>query len=168
MKSIRKLFAAGVLAAGGLAAVAGISIASADDAPPPPPPHGWHHHGPRGGEGHFFAQLNLSDEQKASIKAIMTAAWPQMKSVHQQMRANELKLHQTAPTDPNYAAMVSEVSTADGSLHAQMITQRADIRTQVFKVLTPTQQAQLISLEAQRQAQHGRGDRGPDGPPPSL
>ena len=165
MKSIRKLFAAGVLAAGGFAAAAGISIASADDAPPPPPAHDWHHHGPGGGEGHLFAQLNLSDQQKASIKAIMTAAWPQMKSLHEQMRANETKLQQTAPMDSNYAAMVSEVSTADGTLHTQMVAQKADIRSQVFKVLTPTQQTQLMTLEAQmaqRRAEHMHGGRGPD------
>jgi Spy/CpxP family protein refolding chaperone len=34
-------------------------------------------------------------------------------------------------------------------LSAQMMTQQADVRAQVFKVLTPAQQTQLAALEAQ-------------------
>jgi Spy/CpxP family protein refolding chaperone len=45
------------------------------------------------------------------------------------------------------------------SLHEQMMTQRADLRAQVFKVLTPEQQTQLATLEAQarqsRSQKHG-------------
>ena len=74
MKSIRNLLAGSLLAAGALAAAsAGISIATAADettttTPPPPGPGGWHHHH---GPGHLLSQLNLSAEQKASIKTIM-------------------------------------------------------------------------------------------------
>jgi Spy/CpxP family protein refolding chaperone len=47
-------------------------------------------------------------------------------------------------------------------LAAQMMTQRADVRAQVFKILTPAQQTQLATLEAQMQSQkHGaRGGPG--------
>jgi len=166
MKSIRNLLTTTLLAAGALlTAASSVSVASAADdtttAPPPPPgaqePHGWHHHG---GPWHLLSKLNLSADQKAQVKTIMTAARPQMESLHQQMRANMLKLQQTAPTDPNYATITSQVSQAHGSLQAQMLTQHAEIRSQVFKVLTPAQQAQLSTLEAQMQA-HKHGPRGP-------
>ena len=168
MKSIRNLLAGSLLAAGALVtAAAGISIATAADAtdsPPPPGPHGWHH----GGEGRLLSQLNLTDDQKAQIKTIMTTAGPQMRSIHQQMHANSLKLHQLAPTDANYAGTVAEVSQANGALHSQMITQREEVRASVFKVLTPDQQTQLKALEAQMQSRgHGGwGPRGAGGPPP--
>src|SRR6202012_2656542 len=157
MKSNRNLLAGTVLAAGALVmTAAGISIATAADEPTTaapaaaaPGPHGWHHHH---GAGHLLSKLNLSAEQQASIKTIMANAAPQMKSIHQEMRANSLKLSQTQPTDANYQSVVSQVTQANGSLHSQMITQREAVRAQIFKVLTPAQQTQLATLKAQMQA----------------
>ena len=155
MKSNRNLLAGSLLAAGALwAAASSISIATAADeattaasaAPTAPGGHAWHHHH---GFGHLLAKLNLSAEQQASVKTIMASAGPQMKSIHQEMRANSLKLRQTQPNDPNYANVVAQVTQANGSLHAQMITQREAARAQVFKVLTPAQQTQLVALQAQ-------------------
>jgi periplasmic protein CpxP/Spy len=154
MNSIRKWLAGSLLAAGALATAAvSISIATAADSPaaatPAAGPGGWHHHH-RHGHGHWMmAKLNLTDAQKAQVKSIMTAAGPQMKSIHQQMRANSLKLGQTAPNDANYAGTVAEVSQANAALHAQMITQREQVRASVFKILTPEQQQQLAALKAQ-------------------
>ena len=159
MKSNRNLLAGTLLAAGALVtAAASISIATAADEPaaaPPaapatPGPHGWHRHH---GAGHLLSKLNLSAEQQASIKTIMANAAPQMKSIHQEMRANSLKLSQTQPSAANYQSVVSQVTQANGSLHSQMITQKEAVRAQIFKVLTPAQQTQLATLQAQRQAQ---------------
>jgi protein CpxP len=156
MKSNRNLLAGTLLAAGALVTTAaGISIATAADeattaAPAAPGPHGWHHHH---GAGHLYSKLNLSAEQQASIKTIMANAGPQMKSIHDEMRANSLKLSQTQPTDASYPSVVAQVTQANGSLHSQMITQREAVRAQIFKVLTPAQQTQLAALKAQMQAQ---------------
>jgi periplasmic protein CpxP/Spy len=151
MKSIRNLLAGSLMAAAALAvATTSISVATAaDDTAPPaaPGPHGWHHH-----QGHLLSKLNLTAEQQASVKAIMANAGPQMKSIHQEMRANTLKLQSTQPNDPNYANVVAEVTQANGALHSQMISQQADVRAQVFKVLTPAQQTQLAALQVQMQA----------------
>ena len=156
MKSNRNLLAGTLLAAGALVtAAASISIATAaDEATTPPPaapgPHGWHHHH---GAGRLLSKLNLTAEQRASIKTITESAAPQMKSIHQEMRANSLKLSQTQPTAANYQSVVAQVTQANGSLHSQMITQREAVRAQIFKVLTPAQQTQLATLKAQMQAQ---------------
>jgi Spy/CpxP family protein refolding chaperone len=158
MKSNRNLLAGSLLAAGTLmAAAAGISIATAADtttapatAPGAPGAHAWHHHH---GAGRLLAKLNLTPEQQTAVKTIMANAGPQMKSIHQEMRANSLKLHQTQPTDANYAGVVAQVTQANGSLHSQMITQREAVRAQIFKVLTPEQQTQLVALQAQMRAQ---------------
>jgi periplasmic protein CpxP/Spy len=158
MNSIRKLLAGSLLAAGALAtAAASISIATAADPAVATPPTGgmgggWHHHH-RHGSGHWMmSKLNLTDAQKAQVKSIMTAAGPQMKSIHQQMRANSMKLSQMAPTGGAYTAAVQEVSQANATLHAQMITQREQIRASVYKVLTPAQQQQLATMKAEMQA----------------
>ncbi|HEY4445607.1 MAG TPA: Spy/CpxP family protein refolding chaperone [Steroidobacteraceae bacterium] len=164
MKSIRNLLTATLVTAGGvLTAAAGMSLASAADeatGAQPPGSHEGHHHG---GPWRLLGKLGLNAAQKQQIKEIMTAARPQMQTLHEQMQANSLKLRQTAPSDPNYPGVVSQVSQAEGSLAAQMMTQRADVRAQVFKVLTPAQQGQLATLEAQMQT-HKHGPRGgPDG-----
>src|SRR5258708_5117319 len=173
MKPMRKVFA-GILMAGGalLAATVGASTAAAaDDAeaavPAPAPgagPHGWGH-GP-GGPGHLFSKLGLNAEQQASIKAIMTAAKPQMKSMHDQMRANHLKLMQTKPDDPNYGNVVAEVAQSSAALASQRTAHAAELRTQMYAVLTPAQKTQLTALEAPRAA-HAAG-RGAGSPPTAL
>jgi periplasmic protein CpxP/Spy len=163
MKSIRSVLTATLLAAGAvLTAATGMSIANAAEeataAPPPPAgPHAWNHHGP----WHLLGKLGLSAEQKEQIKGIMSSAHPQMQSVHEQMRANSLKLSQTKPTDPNYASIAAAASQTHGSLSAQMMSQRADVRAQVFKVLTPAQQAQLATLESEMQAKRQAHQHGP-------
>jgi periplasmic protein CpxP/Spy len=167
MKSTRILLAGTLLAAGAIfTAATSISIASAADeataaAPSAMGPHGWHH-----GPGHLYAQLNLTAEQKAQIKTIMTGAGPQLKNIHQQMKANSLKLRQTQPNDPSYPNVVAEVSQANASLHSQMITMHEDVRAQVFKILTPAQQTRLAALQAQMQSRgHGWGPHGAGAPP---
>jgi protein CpxP len=164
MKSIRNLLTATLMTAGVvLTAAIGMSTASAADeattAQPPPGAHERHHHG---GPWRMLGKLGLNAAQKQQIKEIMTAARPQMQSLHEQKQANSAKLRQTAPTDPNYASVVSQVSQTEGSLAAQMMTQRADVRAKVFKILTPAQQGQLATLEAQMQS-HKHGPRGGPG-----
>jgi Spy/CpxP family protein refolding chaperone len=172
MKSNRNWLAGSLLAAGALwAAATSLSIAAAAEeattaaAPAPEPApggHAWHHHH---GFEHLLAKLNLSAQQQASVKTIMANAGPQMKSIHQEMRANSLKLRQTQPNDPNYANVVAQVTQANGSLHSQMITQKEAVRAQVFKVLTPAQQTQLAALESQMQAQMQARMQSRRGPP---
>jgi protein CpxP len=170
MKSNRILLSASLLAAGALlTAAASTSIAVAADettaAPSAAGPHAWHHHG----AGHLLSKLNLTPEQKASVKAIMVNAGPQMKSIHEEMRANSLKLQQTQPNDANYANVVAQVTQANGSLHSQMLSQREAVRAQIFKVLTPAQQTQLAALQAQMharmQSRGAWGQRGAAAPP---
>jgi protein CpxP len=168
MKPMRMVFA-GILMAGGavVAATSALSTAAAADdaaAAAPAPgagPHGWGH-GPGGdGPGHLFSKLGLNAEQQASIKAIMTAAKPQMKSMHDQMRANHLKLMQTKPDDPNYGNLVAEVAQSNAALASQRTTRAAELRTQMYAVLTPAQRTQLTALEAQWADQPHHGRHGP-------
>jgi Spy/CpxP family protein refolding chaperone len=150
MKSIRNLLLPALLTAATALSAAGMSAASAaDEEVAPELAHGWHHHG---GPWHLLGKLDLSAAQKQQIKDIMAAAHPQMQSLHEQMQANMQKLQQTPPTDPNYGNIASQVGQTHGSLAAQALTQHAEVRAQVFKVLTPAQQTQLATLEAQRRS----------------
>jgi Spy/CpxP family protein refolding chaperone len=164
MTSIRNLLAGTALAAGALlSAGAVVSLASAADTtttpattPPPGGPHGWHHHH----HHNFLKELNLTDAQKASIKTIFQTNGAQMKSLHEQLHANDLKLRQTQPNDPNYSNVVSQTAAANAPIHQQLDTLKATIRQEIFAKLTPAQQSQLQQLEAQaeaRRAAHAAG-----------
>ncbi|HEV7613106.1 MAG TPA: Spy/CpxP family protein refolding chaperone [Steroidobacteraceae bacterium] len=157
MKSIRNIVAATLMTAGVMGASAADPTTSIT---PPSGAQEWHHHR---GEGHLLGQLGLSDQQKVQIKAIMTAAHPEMQNLREQMHANSLTLRNTKPNDPNYASIVSQASQTHGSLSAQAMAQQAQVRSQVFKVLTPAQQTQLAALEAAQAQKHGnRGGHGPE------
>jgi periplasmic protein CpxP/Spy len=158
MNSIRNLLAGTALAAAALLSAGAVfSLASAADTTTPPAattpapggPHGWRHH-----HHSFLKELNLSDAQKASIKAIMQTNGPQMKSLHEQLHANEMKLRQTQPNDPNYSNVVSQTASANAPLHQQIDTLKATLRQEIFAKLTPAQQTQLQTLEAQAEARH--------------
>jgi Spy/CpxP family protein refolding chaperone len=159
MKSIRNLLAGTALAAGALLGAGTIvSIATAADATTPAPStappdgHGWHHH--RHGPGFLYSKLGLTDAQKASIKTIMQTNGPQLRALHEQLRANSLKLQQTQPNDPNYSNVVSQTAAANAAVHQQVDTLQATIRQEIFATLTPTQQTQLQELQAQAEARH--------------
>ncbi len=169
--------AATLLALGGMAAAAsGMAAPAAPDAPPPPrPPHGMRHHGPEA----MFDKLGLSAEQKAKAKAIMEAKGPQMKKLHEQIRANMEKLHGVKPDDPTYSEVVSQVAQENGALTTQAISAQGDMRAQMYQLLTPAQKQQLSGLESKmrehmkkagkRWGPHGMmmgpmGDDGPEGP----
>ena len=167
MKSIRKAAAPALLAGAALlAAAASLSIASADTtttatAATAPAPHAW-------GPGRLYSKLGLSTEQQSSIQSIMTAAKPALQSLHSQMKANHLKLEQTLPTDANYGNVVAEVAQSNATLASQRTTQMAEIRSQIYAVLTPAQRTQLATLQAEWAANPHRGHWHHHGQPPSA
>jgi len=167
MKSIQKLLAGTALAAGALLSagtVVSIATAQTTESPNTPPAggHGWQHH-PHGG-GWLYSKLGLTDAQKASIKTIMQTNGPQLKALHEQLETNSAKLRETQPNDPNYSNVVSQTASANASVHQQLDTLKATVRQEIFEKLTPAQQTELQTLEAQmaaRRAAHAGG------PPPS-
>ncbi len=162
MKAMR-IFVAATLASGAALIAASLPLAMAGAAPQAADgaaaasapggaagaPYGRHH---GFGLAHLYSKLGLSADQQAQVKSIIDAARPGLKSLHEQMRANSLKLRQATPDDPNYASIANEVSQTHGTLSTQLVAQMADLRSQLYAVLTPAQKTQLAALEAQRQA----------------
>ena len=174
MKSIRQGLV-GVLMAGGLfTAMVNLPAMAADAAGWGLGKHGLGGPGEPGGPGQVFKKLGLSAEQQASIKAIMTASKPQMQSMHEQMRANHLKLLQIKPDDANYGNVVAQVAASNAALASQRTQQGAERRSQMYAVLTPAQKTQLTALEApggdsnprKEHWHHGPHRAGPDGEGP--
>jgi protein CpxP len=164
MKSIRfRLFVAA------LAVMLGGAIAKAQtadaDAPPPPP---MHHHafGMRGPMGGFFAKyLNLTDDQRTQMKAVLQKEHATMKPLMEQARTlhQQLKQYEEGTYDE---AKVQGLVAAQSQTLVQLKVQETRIHSELFQILTSDQQAKMKEFEANREArmqQHMHGE--PPAPP---
>lgn len=126
---------------------------STEDTPPPPARH--HHAMAMGMHGHgmgFFAkQLNLTDDQKSQMKAIMQKEHPAMKPLFQQQHQIDLQLRQyvEGQFDQN---KVQALALQKAQIQAQITMKETQIHNQLYQLLTADQQSQLKQLEAKREA----------------
>ena len=139
-----------------LAIVMGTVIANAqstEDAAPAPPMH--HHRMAMGMEGHrmgFFAkQLNLTDDQKTQMKAIMEKEHPTMKPLFQQQHQIDQQLRQFVE-GPFDQAKVQALATQKAQVQAQLTVAETRIHNQLYQLLTPDQQSQLKQMQAKHEA----------------
>jgi Spy/CpxP family protein refolding chaperone len=96
---------------------------------------------------HALQQLNLTDEQKQSVKTILTNARTQLKAQrHGASSSNFAAL--SNPGDPNHAAALQEL---EARVTAGIET-RDQVRQQIYGVLTADQKTQFASIIAARQA----------------
>ena len=136
-----------------------------------PAPGGKHwHHGHRGGMlvGVMLRatrQLNLTADQQASIKSIMSNARSQRQAAAGTAGVDMMTL--ANPGDPNYATALQNAKAA-AAAHLQ---NEVELQSQIYNVLTPDQKAKLPQVlaemksrfEARRatwQQQHGAAANG--------
>ena len=115
--------------------------------------HKWHghHHGGfmLGMTLRATKQLNLTADQEASIKTILSTARAQAKAAH---AANASSVDMTAlanPGDANYATALQSAKT----LAATRIQNQSELQGQIYNVLTAQQKAQLPTVLASMKAQ---------------
>ena len=113
--------------------------------------HKWHrHHGGMmlGLTLRATKQLNLTAEQQASIKSILSNARAQAKAAHAAGAQTDLSVLGN-PGDPNYAtALQSAKASASSRIQAQ-----SELQGQIYNVLTADQKAQLPTVIASLKAQ---------------
>ncbi|GAB3789992.1 Spy/CpxP family protein refolding chaperone [Dyella agri] len=141
----------------GLALSSALAIGSfavaAQGAPGPGGPGGWGHHGGHHGMMDLH-KLNLSDAQKASIKQIMKSSFGQNKSQFQAVRQQRQAFEAMNPSDSGYQAAAASLAQAEGAATTARVQQMANVRAQIYAVLTPAQQSQWATMKAQQQARH--------------
>lgn len=115
------------------------------------------HFGKRGGKrgmrkgfgGRMFRHLDLTDDQKAQMKAIKQANRENSKSLRQQMRANRQQIQQLSENGAFDEAAVTALAAQQGQLHAQMIVVKQKVKSQMYNVLTAEQKNKLAEVKAQ-------------------
>jgi Spy/CpxP family protein refolding chaperone len=113
--------------------------------------HKWHGH--RGGlllgvTLRATKQLNLTPEQQASIKTILSSARAQAKAARESGQSQVDITVLGNPGDPNYATALQSAKT----LAASRIQTESELQGQIYNVLTPAQKAQLPTVLASMKA----------------
>lgn len=136
-----------------MAVLLGATIAksqTAEDTPPPPPMHA--HYGMHGHMMGFFAkQLNLTDDQKSQMKAIMQKEHPALKPLMQQQHQIDLQLRQYVEGQFDQTK-VQALAAQKAQIEAQLTVQQTRIHNEMYQVLTADQQTKLKQLEANHEA----------------
>jgi len=149
MKSIRSRFLIACLAV-----VLGSVVAKSQttDATPTPPAH--RHGMGMGMEGHLHflaAKLNLTDDQKTQMKAIMQKEHPTMQPLHQQEHQVDQQLRQYVEGTFDQAK-VAALAGQKAQIQAAITVQETRIHNELYQLLTADQKTQLKEMEANHEA----------------
>ncbi len=113
-----------------------------------------------GGKGrhlkHLARRLNMTDEQRADIEAVLDNSREQMAEMRAEMRANRAQLRDLTRQAELDEAAVRGMADRQGDLKAEMIVLRARQRSEMKALLTDEQIAQLDEM---REGKHFRGHR---------
>lgn len=129
-----------------MAASAGVTAAYSQDSAHEY--HGKHsrmhmaHHAGEAPLARVVQKLDLTDEQRQSLRALVESSKAQRQSLHEQQRANASASLNTLPDDPSYLAMIEKRK----QLAVEAIQQRSDLNVQIYALLTPEQKAQVPAL----------------------
>ncbi len=124
---------------------------TAEDAPPPPPMH-MHEFGMGGPMmWHLAKQLNITDDQKTQMKAILQKEHPTIKPLMQQQHQIDLQLRQYVEGSFDQAK-VQALAAQKAQIQTQLTVQQTRIHNELYQLLTQDQQTQLKQLEAQHEA----------------
>lgn len=148
------------LAALGLAATLAVaSVAQAQPGPSGGPGRRGHPGSPAGPLGGWFGThvdvplraLNLTDAQREQVKTILEGHREEGRALAERARAAFQAIDKASAESVDEGAIAQQ-----GQALASVITEgailRAKVRTEVFAVLTPEQQAQAAKLKTDRQA----------------
>jgi Spy/CpxP family protein refolding chaperone len=115
--------------------------------------HAWHHghHGMAMG-GHMYSKLGLSDAQRTQIKQMTRQDFAQSKPQMQALRQARQAFESASPGTAAYQAAASNLAEAEADAARTRTANRANLRAQIYQLLTPAQRTQLASLRAERKA----------------
>lgn len=116
--------------------------------------HHGQHHGQRHGHGDRMGleKLNLTDAQRASVKAIVSKNRDQNKGQNEALRQQRDAFRSMTPDQVGYQAAAARLAQTEGSAMQLRVQQKANIAAQIYAVLTPAQKAQMATMRTQHEA----------------
>jgi Spy/CpxP family protein refolding chaperone len=115
--------------------------------------------------GAFLRGLDLTDAQRDRIIAVRHANEPAMREQGKILRATRVELSKLALSNDYDEARAKALTDRSAQAMSAMAQLRARGMNEVFRVLTPEQQAKVIERRARWEQRGPRGDRsfGPGG-----
>jgi Spy/CpxP family protein refolding chaperone len=116
------------------------------------------------GEGRFLDRmadrLELTKEQRSSVKAALEKSKPQMTAIKEKMRTNRKALRELG-RDGSDDSRVQALARERGDLVANLVIERSKIRSDIQQILTDTQREQMKQMRwKHRHDGHGHHDKG--------
>ena len=112
----------------------------------------WHGHHGMAMAGHMYDKLGLSDAQRTQIKQLTQQGFAQAKQEMQSLRQARQAYESATPGTAAYQTAASNLAEAESDAARTRVTTEANLRAQIYQVLTPTQRTQLADMRAQRAA----------------
>ena len=107
--------------------------------------------GKRGGHnrgGNLFRGLDLTDEQKAQMKQIREASKSKTLALRESMKENRQKLNEATANGAFDEAQVTAIANERAGLSAQLMVERARVKSQTFAILTADQKAKAAEMKS--------------------
>jgi Spy/CpxP family protein refolding chaperone len=127
---------------------------TAEDTPPTPPMHRHATSMAMGGQLHFLAaKLNLTDDQKTQMRAIMQKEKPTIQPLHQQAQQIDQQLRQYGEVEGSIdGPKVEALAKQKAHIQTALTMEETRIHNELYQLLTSDQKAQLKQMEANHEA----------------
>lgn len=152
----------------GLALATALAIGTTAAIAAPHDGHGRHGQRSHHGEMMMLHKLNLSDAQQASVKQIISTHREQNQASWRALRQQRSAFESMTPNQVGYQAAAASLAQAEGQATQARVRQMANLRAQIYAVLTPAQQAQAATLQAEVQARRQQRRQSKAQPSPSA
>lgn len=126
--------------------------------------HGGRDGGPMGASFHermpyksVYRVDGLTDKQREKLDALFDANQDAMYTKMKSWRKDSRELHDAIRNNAD-AATIKPLAQKEGDHVAEMIVQRAELRTKIDAILTPEQRKQLADMSQRPQRRDGEGD----------
>jgi len=103
------------------------------------------------------AKLDLSDEQKAQVRALKQNSRNDIKPLRNEQRALRKEIRQLDSNANDYAAKLADAANRQAELTRQMIIAKGNKRQQMTSILTPEQLAKKKEMRSNRKARFQKG-----------
>jgi Spy/CpxP family protein refolding chaperone len=108
--------------------------------------HGVHGMGMGGGLGLPLHRLDLTDEQRAAIRAVVEAEQPALQELQEKIRASRLSFMEAHPPTEFDEAVIRAHAAEQAPLLADLAVAEARARSKALALLTPEQLTKLNEL----------------------
>ncbi len=104
-----------------------------------------------GGPGfeRMFEKLNLSDEQKTQVRAILEDSKTRIKPLMESLKANHEQIEDLGTDGIFNEAQVQQIAAAQAETTKQLIIEKERTKARIFAILTPDQRTEALALKEQ-------------------